>query len=68
MAINLDFLRSQCPGVTRPKLLFSRFTIFWFKHSIFFHKCFTYDWIQHKITKIHVENDKKQENKKKLKW
>ena len=32
--------------------VFSMFlTIFWFKHSIFFHRCFTNDWIQQKKLK-----------------
>ena len=55
MNISLDFseiwmsLRESAEIAVFPGFFF--YTIFWFKHCILFHKCFTYDWIQHTITK-----------------
>ena len=55
MAINLDFLKSQCPGVTLQKFLL--FQVF---DNILVYKIV--------ISFINAEKDRRQQNKKKWKW
>ena len=70
MAINLDFLRSQCPGVTRPKLLFFQVFDNIFGLNIVFSSISTSQMTRYnkKIEKVHAEKDRDQGNRKKWKW
>ena len=53
-------------STTPPPLRGGVLRIFWLKHYIFFHKCFTYDQIQHNIQKKLSRKGQEAINKEKL--
>ena len=72
MTINLNFLRSECPGVSRDAAKIAVFPGFWqyFGLNIVFSFISVLHMTGYNIQseKIHAEKDRKQENKKKWKW